>query len=264
MTSPIRLDIAHGVAQVRLDRADKRNALSFRMISELLKVGKQLQRDRTVRAVVLSGEGESFCAGIDLKDLRDPANRVKAVWELSRPGPNLFQQVFLVWRELPVPVIALLHGHCYGAGTQLALGADLRIATPDSQLAIMEARWGLVPDMGASVTLRQLVGLDVAKELMMTARVVSGAQAHALGLVSHVHSDPVAKATEIIAEMTERSPDAVAAAKRLCNAMATDSPASTLGLEKRLQLRLLLGDNFKIAAKRAKDATLAWHNRTLK
>lgn len=264
MTSHIRLDIAQGVAQVRLDRPDKRNALSFRMISELLQVGRQLGKDRTVRAVVLSGEGEAFCSGIDLHDLRDPANRVKALWELSRPGPNLFQQVFLVWRELPVPVLALLHGHCYGAGMQLALGADFRIATPDSQLAIMEARWGLVPDMGASVTLRQLVGLDVAKELMMTARVVSGVQAGELGLVSHVAGDPVAKATEIIGEILERSPDAVTAAKRLCNAMATDSPASTIGLEKRLQLRLLMGENFKIAAKRAKDATLAWQHRKLK
>ncbi|MBI3180500.1 MAG: crotonase/enoyl-CoA hydratase family protein [Deltaproteobacteria bacterium] len=264
MTSHIRLDIAQGVAQVRLDRPDKRNALSFRMISELLQVGRQLGKDRSLRAVVLSGEGEAFCSGIDLHDLRDPANRVKALWELSRPGPNLFQQVFLVWRELPVPVLALLHGHCYGAGMQLALGADIRIATPDSHLAIMEARWGLVPDMGASVTLRHLVGLDAAKELMMTARVVSGVQARDLGLVSHVAGDPLAKATEIIAEILERSPDAVTAAKRLCNAMATDSPASTIGLEKRLQLRLLMGENFKIAAKRAKDATLAWHHRTLK
>lgn len=264
MTSHIRLDIASGVAQVRLQRADKRNALSFHMIDELIQVGKRLQRDRTVRAVVLSGDGESFCSGIDLKDLRDPANRVKAMWELTRPGPNMFQQVFLVWRELPMPVIALIHGHCFGAGMQLALGADIRIATPDSQLSIMEARWGLVADMAASVTLRHLVGLDVAKELMMTARTLDGTQALALGLVSHVSADPVAKATGLISEIVDRSPDAVAAAKRLCNAMATDSPAATLALEKSLQRRLLLGENFKIAAKRAKDATLAWRDRSLK
>lgn len=263
MTSHIRLTTVGGVAQVRLDRPEKRNALSFEMIDELLQVGKRLQHDRAVRAVVLSAEGESFCAGIDLRDLRDPANRVKAMWELTRPGPNRFQQVFLIWRELPVPVIALLHGHCFGAGMQLALGADLRIATPDSQLSIMEARWGLVPDMGASVTLRHLVGLDVAKELMMTARTVSGDQAKLLGLVTHTSGDPAAMANDIIAEILERSPDAVTAAKRLCNALATESPGATLGLEKSLQRRLLLGENFKIAAKRAKDAALAWRDRSI-
>jgi enoyl-CoA hydratase/carnithine racemase len=132
----------------------------------------------------------SFSAGIDLGDLQSPRNAITAMWELSRPGPNLFQRVFLVWRDLPVPVIAAIHGHCFGAGMQLALGADFRIATPDSQLAIMEARWGLVPDMGITATLRGLIGLDMAKELTMTARIISGTEAKEIGLISHVDQRP--------------------------------------------------------------------------
>lgn len=263
MSSSIAVDIADGVAQIRLHRPDKRNALSFAMLAELLALGKKLRKDKTLRAVLISGEGPCFSAGIDLGDLRNPAHKLRAAWELSRPGANLFQQVFLVWRELPVPVLALIHGHCYGAGLQLALGADLRIATPDAQLAIMEAKWGLVPDMGASVTLRQLIGLDRARELMMTARVISGTEAKAIGLVSHLADDLVAKARELVAELRERSPDAVAAAKLLCNALATDDAAATLGLEKRLQRSLLTGKNFAVAARRAKDPTVAWGPREI-
>jgi enoyl-CoA hydratase/carnithine racemase len=259
----IAVEIADRVAQIRLNRPDKRNALSFAMLAELLALGKKLRKDKTLRAVLISGEGPCFSAGIDLSDLRNPANKVRAMWELSRPGPNLFQQVFLVWRELPVPVLALIHGHCYGAGLQLALGADLRIATPDAQLAIMEAKWGLVPDMGASVTLRQLIGLDRARELMMTARVLSGSQAKEIGLVSHVADDLVAKARELVAELSDRSPDAVAAAKQLCNAMATEDAPTTIGLEKRLQRKLLMGKNFALAAKRAKDPSLQWGPREI-
>lgn len=263
MSQYIAVDVADHVAQIRLNRPDKRNALSFAMLAELLELGKSLRKDKTLRAVLLSGEGACFSAGIDLQDLRNPANKVRAMWELSRPGPNLFQQVFLVWRALPVPVLALIHGHCYGAGLQLALGADLRIATPDAQLAIMEARWGLVPDMAASVTLRQLVGLDRTRELMMTARVLSGAEAKDIGLVSHVAGDLVGKARELVAELSDRSPDAVAAAKLLCNAMASEDAATTLGLEKRLQRKLLMGKNFALAARRAKDPSLAWGPREL-
>jgi enoyl-CoA hydratase/carnithine racemase len=178
------------------------------------------------------------------------------MWELSRPGPNLFQRVFLIWRDLPVPVIAAIHGHCFGAGMQLALGADFRITTPDAQLAIMEARWGLVPDMALTVTLRGLVGLDVAKELTMTARAISGTEAKSLGLVSHVDQDPMTKALALANEIAARSPDAVLAAKRVLNAMVTQSESETLALEKRWQRRLLLGKNFKIAGKKAKNPEL--------
>lgn len=257
----LRLERDGQLALVTLDRPDKRNALSFAMLQGLIDLAGQLRRDRTLRAVILQGEGPCFSAGIDLGDLRAPKNMPKAALELTRPGANLFQQAFLCWRDLPLPVIAVLHGHCYGAGMQLALGADFRIARPDAQLSIMEAKWGLVPDMGLSVTLRNLIGLDRAKELTMTARVISGQEAGQLGLVSHVRDDALGHAKALAAEIAERSPDAVAAAKALLNATATESASATLGLEKSLQRRLLLGKNFQIAAKRAKDPTVPWEPR---
>ena len=139
---------------------------------------------------------------------------------------------------------------------QLALGADFRIATPDSQLSIMEARWGLVPDMGITATLRGLIGLDMAKELTMTARIISGSEAKEIGLISHATNDPMAKALALADEISSRSPDAVLAAKRVLNAMVSQSEADTLALEKRWQRRLLLGKNFKIAGKKAKSPEL--------
>ena len=247
-----RLD---GLAIVRLDRADKRNAMSFALLRELLDCGRRLARDRTLRAVILAGAGESFSAGIDLKDIGDPRNRRFAFWELIKPGPSLFQRAVLVWQSLPVPVIAALHGHCLGAGMQLALAADLRIATPDCQLSIMEARWGLVPDMGITHTLRGLVAPDVAAELVYSARVIDGEQARELGLVTHVASDPLAAAHTLATEFATRSPDALLAAKRVLHAMHQASPARALRAEKRWQLRLLLGRNFPIARRRGAAAS---------
>jgi len=256
-------DIRNQVAWVRLNRPEKRNALSFSMLQALIDLAESLNKNKTLRAIVLEGEGECFSAGIDLSDLRNPKNMPKAAWQLTRPGANLFQQAFLCWRELPIPVIALLHGHCYGAGMQLALAADIRIAAPDAQLAIMEAKWGLVPDMGLSVSLRGLIGLDQAKELVMTARVISGTDAKQLGLVTHVSDDRVGHAEKLIAELMERSPDAVAAAKLLLNAMETETTGATIGLEKGLQRKLLIGSNFKVAGKRAKDPSAAYGPRRL-
>lgn len=244
------------IIEVKLNRPDKRNAMSFALLRELLKVGEQIHEQRQIRAVILTGEGNSFSAGIDLEDLQSSRNTMSAMWELSRPGPNLFQRVFLVWRDLPVPVIAAIHGHCFGAGMQLALGADFRIATPDAQLSIMEARWGLVPDMGITATLRGLIGLDMAKELTMTARIISGSEAKEIGLISHATNDPMAKALALADEISSRSPDAVLAAKRVLNAMVSQSESDTLALEKRWQRRLMLGKNFKIAGKKAKSPEL--------
>ncbi len=251
------------LAEVRLNRPDKRNALSFAMLGDLIDAAQSLSKDKDLRAVLLTGEGECFSAGIDLGDLRDKKKALRAAWELAQPTANLFQRAFLCFRDLPVPVIAAIHGHCLGAGLQLALAADFRIARPDAQLAIMEAKWGLVPDMGASVTLRGLLGADTMRELMMTARLVTGEKAKEIGLISHIDVDPRGRALALVDELRERSPDAVAAAKRLCNAIETQGPATTLGLERRLQTRLLLGKNFAIAGKRAKSPELAWKPRSL-
>jgi enoyl-CoA hydratase/carnithine racemase len=250
----VSIERVDDIAIVRLERPEKRNAMSFALLRELLACGKQLARDRALRAVILAGAGESFSAGIDLSDLGDPRNRRFAFWELIRPGPSLFQRAFLVWQELPVPVIAALHGHCFGAGMQLALAADLRIATPDCQLSIMEARWGLVPDMGITRTLRGLVPADIAAELIYSARVIPGVAAHELGLVTHVAEDPLAAARTLAHEFATRSPDALLAAKRVLHAMLRTAPARALRTEKRWQLKLLLGRNFAIARRRSSDA----------
>ncbi|MBD8528262.1 crotonase/enoyl-CoA hydratase family protein [Pseudomarimonas arenosa] len=241
------------IVELQLARADKRNAMSFAMMRELLAAGRDLRRDRTLRAVILSGQGESFCAGIDLADLADRRNRLFGVWELIRPGQSLFQQACLIWRRLPVPVIAALHGHCFGAGMQLALGADIRIAHPATQLSIMEGRWGLVPDMGLSESLRGLLSADVAKDLCFSARIIDGEQARSLGLVTQVADDPLAAAQQLTAEYAQRSPDAIHAAKQVVQAISERSPNRSLALEKRWQLKLMLGRNFAIARQRAKQ-----------
>lgn len=238
------------VAQVRLNRPDKRNAISFALLRELESAARSMRRDRTLRAVVLCGAGASFSSGIDLADLGDPRNRWWAAWQLLKPGRSLFQQAFLAWQELPVPVLAAVHGHCFGAGMQLALAADIRFATPDCELSIMEARWGLVPDMGLTRSLRGIVRPDVAKELVFTARVVRGEEAQRLGLVTHVAADPLAAARTLAAEIATRSPDAVLAAKRVLDAMQ-HAPSRALRLEKSWQLRLLRGRNAGVARKRA-------------
>jgi enoyl-CoA hydratase/carnithine racemase len=156
----------------------------------------------------------------------------------------------MAWRELPVPVVAAIHGNCFGAGLQLALGADIRIATADAQVSVMESKWGLVPDMGGTALLRELVGLDVAKELTMTGRILTGAQAHALGLVTHVSADPVAHARRLAGEIATRSPDAVAAAKMLLQESWNGGGRAALRAERKWQRRIFGGTNQRIAVKR--------------
>lgn len=241
------------IAIVRLNRPDKRNALSIALLRELLRAANGLRRDRRLRAVVLCGAGETFCSGIDLTELTNPRNRLYALWSLVRPGSNLFQRALLVWRELPVPVIVALHGHCFGAGMQLALAGDIRIAAPSTRLSIMESRWGLVPDMGLTTTLRGLLRSDIVRELTFSARQVDGDEAARLGLVTHVADTPLEAALELAAEFAERSPDALLAAKQVLNAAFDCSPARARAVEKRWQLKLLLGRNAAIARARARD-----------
>jgi enoyl-CoA hydratase/carnithine racemase len=243
------------IATVSLNRPDKRNAMSFALLRELIVVAKHIKKDKSIRVVILAGHGSAFSAGIDLSDLNDPKNAAFAAWELLKPTQSLFQKAFLVWQDLPIPVIAALHGHCLGAGMQLALAADVRISTPDCKLSIMESRWGLVPDMGITRTIKGLVPLDVAKELTLTARVLSGTDAKTLGLVTHLAADPLVAAEALAAELLTRSPDALLAAKRVLNAME-HQPRRALRLEKLWQLKLILGKNSKIARKKDKNPAL--------
>jgi enoyl-CoA hydratase/carnithine racemase len=187
--SLVRLEKNNGIATVTLNRPDKRNAMSFALLRELVATAQKIKKDKSIRCVILTGEAQVFSAGIDLADLNNPKNRAYAAWELIRPGQSLFQKAFLVWQELPVPVIAAMEGFCFGAGMQLALAADIRIAHPDTKMSIMETRWGLVPDMGLSRSLKGLIGIDLAKELTLTARIFEGEYAKEIGHTAFLRPD---------------------------------------------------------------------------
>jgi len=209
-----------GVAQVRLTRGDKMNALDAEMFERIIEAGEVLSKAKGVRAVVLSGEGRAFCAGLD-------TSRFGAAPDPDEPGltertfgnSNKFQQVAMQWRKLPVPVIAAIHGVCFGGGLQIASGADIRIAHPDTRMAIMELKWGLVPDMGGYALWRGLVRDDVLRELVYTNREFNGAEAQTLGLATYTDEDPHARATAIATEIANRNPGAIRAAKRLSAVM---------------------------------------------
>ncbi len=238
--SHLTTELVDGVAHVRLARPDKLNALTLDMLDGLVAAARSLRRWPDVRAVVLAGEGEAFCAGLDLGGaLREP--RGIATRFVPRPwaGTNVFQEACWAWRRLPVPVVAAVHGHCLGAGLQLALGADLRVSTPDARWSVREARWGLVPDMSGTRSLVELVGLDVAKDLTLTARLLDGQEAHRLGLVTRVADDPHAAALELVGQMTEHDPVALARGKRLLDRAVGATARATFARERRAQLRLL-------------------------
>ena len=175
---PVECAVADGIATVRLNRPDKLNALTLDTLEALVATGRGLAADRTLRAVILTGEGRSFCAGLDFGTvLRDRPGIVRAFAPRPRRGTNTFQEACWVWRRLPVPVLASVHGHCFGGGLQIALGADYRFTTPDAQWSVLEVKWGLIPDMSGIQSLSQQVGMDHAKRLTMTGEVVSGSRA---------------------------------------------------------------------------------------
>lgn len=245
-------EITNGIAHVRLTRPDKLNALTLATLHELIATAQELRADKTLRAVVISGEGPSFCAGLDFGSvLKSPAGIVKAFVPLPWRGTNAFQEACWAWRRLPVPVIAAVDGHCYGGGLQLALAADFRIATPESEWSVLEARWGLIPDMTGIRSLAELVGIDTAKMLTMTAQMLSGKEAADLGLVTELAADPVVAALALAHRISERSPDSVAAAKRLFNRSWNSSPRATFARERAEQLVLLAVSNTAAARKAA-------------
>jgi enoyl-CoA hydratase/carnithine racemase len=205
-----------GVAEVRFTRGDKMNALDHEMFQRIIEAGHALQRMKGLRAVVLSGEGRAFCAGLDLSNFaRKPAEDEPPLTERTYGNANRPQQVAMQWRKLPVPVIAAVHGVCFGGGLQIASGADIRVVHPDTRMAIMELKWGLVPDMGGYALWRGLVRDDVLRELIYTNREFSGAEAQALGLATHVDENPRERALAIARTIANKNPHAIRAAKRL-------------------------------------------------
>ena len=238
MEDRVRIEKKDGIADVRLARPDKLNAFDLPMFAALVDAGLELSRDRTLRAIVLSGEGRAFSAGLDVQAVMSSLGERKSGPRLSDPNEgspaNHAQRAAWVWQEVPVPVIAAVHGVAYGAGLQLALGADIRFVAPDAKLSIRESYWGLIPDVGLTQTLRQVIPLDVVKELTFTARVVSGEEALALRLATHLSSEPHRDAMALAREIASRSPDAVRAAKKLLNT------APLLGVEEGLRMEAAL------------------------
>jgi enoyl-CoA hydratase/carnithine racemase len=251
MSARIALEISDHVATVTLTRPDKHNALDIAMFDAILAAAQRLTDEPGVRAVVLCGEGPSFCSGLDVVSIMasDPAHPGPSglTDRLGGAVPNWFQRASHAWIDLPVPVVAALHGNVFGGGLQIALGADIRIAAPDTRLSVMEVKWGLIPDMGITRTLPRLVSIDVAKELTYTGRTVSGEQAAALGLVTRVAENPLAAARDLAAEIAGRSPDAVRAAKQLYDRSWTAAAAESLALEAQLQ-KGLIGSPNQLAA----------------
>ncbi|MGW5301853.1 crotonase/enoyl-CoA hydratase family protein [Rhodococcus aetherivorans] len=239
----VRLDVDdHGVATVSMERADKHNALDHAMFDALLNAASDLAATPSVRAVVLHGAGKSFCAGLDIASfLGEHDGGIDALLVREQGDlANYAQRAAYDWVKLPIPVIAAISGNCFGGGLQIALGADIRIAAPDAKLSIMEVKWGLVPDMAITQTLPRIVGIDVAKELTFTGRIVTGDEARALGLVTRTDDEPLAAALTLAREIAEKSPHAVRAAKRLYGETWTSAdPSAALVLESELQTGLL-------------------------
>lgn len=271
-TSPdpdrVTVTVTDGVAEVRLNRPDKMNALDGRMFASIVAAGDQVAADRSVRAVVLSGEGRSFCAGLDVSSFgamaglggspgggssgADGATGAmlgggSLVDRLPGRPSNIAQEAAHVWHALPQPVVAALHGHVLGGGLQIALGADIRMATADAQLSVMEVRWGLLPDMTGPQALVRLCGLDVAKELVFTGRRISGTEAAELGLVTHVVDDPLEAARSLAADIAARNPEAVQGAKALLNAAGTRPLEESLVDESR-RMQALIGSPNQVEA----------------
>jgi len=257
MSDRVRVSIQDGVADVRLARPDKMNAIDSDMFRALAETGRQLAADDSVRAVVLSGEGRAFCAGLDFSNFAAMGQAGDAKAESSeaddgkkKPGLNLLQTLddspantaqtpAWIWQEIPQPVIAAVHGVAYGGGLQIALGADIRIVAPDARMSVMEIKWGLVPDMSATQTLRNLVRLDVAKDLTYTGRIVEGPEAVELGLATRVSERPLDDALELAATIASKSPSAIRADKRLLNETRNMDVAGGLALEAELQVGLI-------------------------
>ncbi|MCC6926182.1 crotonase/enoyl-CoA hydratase family protein [Novosphingobium sp.] len=237
-----------GVAQVRLIRADKMNALDPDMFAALIDAARVLYDLKGLRCVVLSGEGRSFCAGLDLTSMAQTGRHDRVpLTERTYGNANHAQQVALQWRKLPVPVIAAVHGVCFGGGLQIASGADIRVVAPDARMAVMEMKWGLVPDMAGYALWRGMVRDDVLRELTYTNREFSGADAQTLGFATVVDANPLARANAIAAEIANRNPHAQRAAKRLFGDYLHASEAEILMAES-VEQQALIGSKNQIEA----------------
>ena len=260
MSERIKLTIEQDIAQVLLDRPEKMNALDGAMFDALIEVGRSLIEQPGLRAVVMSGAGRAFCAGLDMsrfESMAETSDRAKApLADQLRLGPRTHglcngpQYAALVWQDIPVPVIAALHGVVFGGGLQIALGADLRFVAPDTKLSVLEVKWGLVPYMGGMERMRHLVRADLMRDLTFSGRIFSGEEAFSLGLATRVCADPYQAAMAYAGELAGRSPDSIRAAKRLLRLAETADTAALLQAESDEQIALL-GSANQVEAVRA-------------
>jgi enoyl-CoA hydratase/carnithine racemase len=245
------LTIVDHIAYVSLNRSGKHNGLDEPMFVALIKTAKTIKKNRHIRCVILKGEGGSFCSGLDFSHLlKNPSMIARFFCKLPWRKDNVFQRVALIWRDLPVPVIASIHGNCFGAGVQIALGCDFRFATPNTKFSIMEIKWGLIPDMSAMATISRLTRVDIAQELTMTGRLFSGNEAFEYGLVTGLSDDPLAMAEALALQLVEKSPDAISAAKKLYTKTWQKDTRASLFWERFIQLGLLGRKNQRIAMKK--------------
>ncbi|WP_047307336.1 crotonase/enoyl-CoA hydratase family protein [Rhodopseudomonas palustris] len=251
MNDRVSVTITDGVADVRLVRVDKMNALDAAMFEALVSTTERLAQDKSVRAVVLSGEGKAFCAGLDMGRFAAmkesggngiPGGEFRDLTKRTHGQANAPQQAVWGWRMLPVPVIAAVHGVAFGGGCQLALGADIRLMAPDARMSIMEIKWGLVPDMAGTPILATLLRDDVLRELTYTGRVVDAQEAVSLGLATKVVDDPYQAALAMAREIAGKNPDAIRAAKRMMNKLSVD-PGPALLAESVEQQKLIGSPN---------------------
>jgi enoyl-CoA hydratase/carnithine racemase len=251
VTERVLVTIEDGIAEVRLNRAGKRNALDLDMFKAIVAAQKTVRKIRGLRAVVLCAEGEDFSSGLDVKALMSSrSGMIRLMWKWWPWGPNLAQETSTGWRRMQVPVVAAIQGRCWGGGLQIALGADYRFAHPAASLSIMEGTWGLIPDMGGTLAFRELMSRDQAMRLAMTAEVLDAQTAQKLGLVSEIRDEPLLAARELAVAFAGYSPDAVRAVKRLYRKSWQGGEGAALARETAYQWKVIAGGNQRIAVRR--------------
>ncbi len=248
MTDRVRLQIENRVARVTLCRPEKYNGLDDQTFQALINAAKQIKKDRTVQVVILDAEGKHFCAGLDIDSVaKNPFIIRKYLKKSAKQLTNLVQEASWCWRELPVPVICVIQGKCLGGGLQIALGCDFRIASEEAQLSVLEGRWGMIPDMGASIYLRELMPIDQAKLITMNFELIPADKAKQLNLLTEVTAEPFARAQQLAEQLLKSSPDALACTKQLYHTSWSSDDHTALKLETQLQKKLIGRRNFLAA-----------------
>jgi enoyl-CoA hydratase/carnithine racemase len=250
-TRRVEITIDGAIARVEFARSNKHNALDMPMFFAIKKTIAEIRSNKSIRVVIVSGQGKSFCSGLDMKSvLKDKKNALQLLWKWWPSQANLAQTVTIGWRQLKIPVIMVLHGKCWGGGMQIALGGDFRIAAPDASLSIMEAKWGLIPDMGGTPALQQNVALDQAMMMAMTADCYSAQQALSQNLITKISTNPLESANRLAQKLIARSPDSNQRIKQLYLNNWGAKQGKILAGETFNQWKILLGKNQKIAVKK--------------